>query len=363
MDGFLDYFGDVPDPRAANARHEFGEVLFIALSALLCGAQGCCDMADFARAKQGLLGTVLKLPHGPPSHDTFSRLFRHLDPQAFEAAFARFTRAFARAHAKPLEGVVALDGKALRGAYLRGRKATPLHLVNVWAAEARLTLGQRLAPGRNEVAGVLEALALLDLDGCTVTADALHCRVDTAAAILARGGDYALALKANQPRLLAAAEALLDAGQGADHAVEGPTRAHDRLETRVATVVPAPALARTHGFPGLVAIARVESRRRADDAPHVRVFALSRRMGAAEALRVARTHWHIENRLHWQLDVALDEDRCRSRKDHGPQNLALLRKLALNLLQTHPQKASIPRKIKRAAWDEAFLTELLAQMR
>src|SRR5580658_6614996 len=137
MQGFVAQFGDVPDPRASNARHDFLEVIFVALAAVLCGAEDCTDMALFAVSKLELLRQIVKLEHGPPSHDTFSRVFRLIDPEAFEAAFARFTAAFAGA----LKGVVAIDGKALRGAYERGRKATPLHLVNVWAAEARLVIG------------------------------------------------------------------------------------------------------------------------------------------------------------------------------------------------------------------------------
>ena len=139
MEEFSTYFREVGDPRAGNARHDFLELIFVALAAVLCGAEDCTDMAEFARAKLGVLRQVVDLPHGAPSHDTFSRVFRLLDPERFEAAFARFTAAFAGA----LEGVVAIDGKALRGAYQRGCKATPLHLVNVWAAEKRLVIGQR----------------------------------------------------------------------------------------------------------------------------------------------------------------------------------------------------------------------------
>ena len=156
MESFSVCFGDVGDPRAGNARHDLLELVFVALAAVLCGAEDCTDMALFARAKLDLLREVVKLEHGPPSHDTFSRVFRLLDPEPFEAAFTRFTLAFAGA----LNGVVAIDGKALRGAYERGRKATPLHLVNIWAAQARLVIGQRLAPGRNEVLGVQQALTL-----------------------------------------------------------------------------------------------------------------------------------------------------------------------------------------------------------
>ena len=246
MDEFSAYFGEVDDPRAGNARHNLLELIFVALAAVLCGAEDCTDMAEFARAKLSLLRQVVDLEHGPPSHDTFSRVFRLLDPEPFEAAFARFTAAFAGA----LEGVVAIDGKALRGAYDRGRKATPLHLVNVWAAEKRLVIGQRLAPGRNEVAGVLEVLTLLRLDGCIVTADALHCRPDTAQAILATGADYALAIKENRPKLLASAKALIAMGEQADIATIRSGPAHDRTEIRHAIVVPAETL----DFPGIAAV-------------------------------------------------------------------------------------------------------------
>lgn len=358
MERFAIYFGEVSDPRADNARHDFLEVIFVALAAVLCGAEDCTEMALFARARLAVLRSIVRLKHGAPSHDTFSRVFRLIDPEPFEAAFARFTAAFGGA----LKGVVAIDGKALRGAYERGRKAVPLHLVNIWAAEARLVIGQRLAPGRNEVLGAQQALALLRLEGCIVTADALHCRADTAQAILAAGAGYALAVKANQPTLLAQAKALIEAADQSLKAREGQSFAHDRSEDRTALVAPA----RDIDFPGIAAVARVESHRQATDGGEpliVRWFLLSTVLPARRMLEVARTHWSIENQLHWVLDVDFDEDRARSRKDNAPQNLALIRKLALNLLRQHPEKGSIKGKIKRAAWNENFLLSLISQMR
>lgn len=358
MDEFLGYFGELPDPRAANARHDFLEVIFVALAAVLCGAEDCTDMALFGRAKLDLLRQVLKLEHGAPSHDTFSRVFRLIAPEPFEAAFARFAAAFAGA----LTGVVAIDGKALRGAYERGRKAVPLHLVNIWAAEARLVIGQRLAPGRNEVLGAQQALALLRLDGCIVTADALHCRPDTAQAILDTGADYALAVKANRPALLAKAQALTAAIDLEGQALDGPVRAHDRTERRSAIVVPASGI----DFPGVAAVARVETHRKTESGTETTItrwFLLSTRLSPERMLAVARAHWTIENQLHWVLDVDLGEDAARSRKDHAPRNLALVRKLALNLLRQHPDKGSIKGKIKRASWNNDFLLSLLAHMR
>jgi predicted transposase YbfD/YdcC len=362
MGRFVEYFGEVRDPRGKNALHDFVEILFIALAAMLCGAESCVDMADFARAKRDALGEVLDLKYGTPSHDSFSRVFRALDPVSFEGGFRRFMAAFGR----KISGVVAIDGKAVRGAYEHGRKATPLHLVNVWAAEARLVLAQATAPRRNEVQGVLDILGLLALDGCTVTVDALHCRRDVAQAILASGADYLIACKANQPGLHADVRKRLASGGRCSRAESGPVLAHGRLESRKAVVMRVPDLAEKHGFPGLCAIACVTAQRRADgqDSPSAtRFFLLSRPMAAKRLLKIVRQHWHIENRLHWVLDVALGEDRARNRKDNGPENLAILRKIALNLLQTHPEKASIRRKIKRAGWENSFLFSIVANMR
>lgn len=358
MDGFAEHFADVSDPRADNARHDFLEVIFVSLAAVLCGAEDCTDMALFARAKLDVLRQVVKLKHGPPSHDTFSRVFRLIAPEPFEAAFARFTAQFAGA----LKGVVAIDGKALRGAYERGRKAMPLHLVNIWAAEARMVIGQRLAPGRNEVLGAQQALALLSLDGCIITADALHCRADTAQAILDTGADYALAVKANQPKLLAKAQALIEAANRGHEIADGPALAHDRVESRAALVVAASGI----DFPGIAAVGKVETHRQMAGEPDVvitRWFLLSLVVSPQRMLEIARTHWTIENQLHWVLDVDFGEDAARSRKDNAPQNLALIRKLALNLLRQHPEKGSIKGKIKRAAWNDDYLFSLLGHMR
>jgi predicted transposase YbfD/YdcC len=358
METFSRFFSEVADPRAGNARHDLLELMVVALAAVLCGAEDCTDMAAFARAKLGFLRQMMKLEHGPPSHDTFSRVFRLLKPEPFEAAFAKFTAAFAGA----LKGVVAIDGKALRGAYERGRKATPLHLVNIWAAETRLVIGQRLAPGRNEVLGAQQALALLNLEGCIVTADALHCRPDTAQAILDTGADYALALKANHPRLLTRVQALVEATDATEQASSGPAGTHDRIERRTALVVAATGI----DFPGIAAVACVKTYRKPAAEPEqliTRWFLLSTQLSAERMLDVARTHWSIENQLHWVLDVAFGEDAARSRKDYAPQNLALIRKLATNFIRQHPDKASIKVKIKRAGWDDTFLTALLAHMR
>jgi predicted transposase YbfD/YdcC len=360
-------FRGLSDPRAANARHDLLEVLVIALAATLCGAESRADMADFGRAKEGLLRLFLRLDHGIPSHDTFSRVFRLLNPQAFEAAFRRFMAVFAKANGLNLTGVVAVDGKALRGAFERGERSTPLHVVNVWAVEARMALAQQKAPGRNETAGALEVLELLSLDGCLVTADALHCHRAFAASVLDRGGDYVLAIKANRgPLFTAVARQFARAGKRSISEQIEPS-SHDRRETRRATIMRNTSLAAAHDFPGVVAVGRVTSRRllrghRAEP-PVVRYYLLSKYMSPTRLLHVTRSHWTIENQLHWVLDVHFGEDANRARKDNAPENLAILRRLALNMLRSHPDPASIRRKIKRAGWDDAFLLATLGHMR
>ena len=234
------------DPRASNVRHDLVEIIVIALAATLAGAKTCTEFEFFGKGREELLQRFLELRSGIPSHDTFSNVFRALDPKGLEAILRKLSKGFG------IKGVVSIDGKALRGAFMRGRQSTPLHMVNVWAAGTRMALAQRKAPNRNEVAGVLEVLASLDLDGALVTADALHCRPDVAQAIRDRKGHYVLAIKSNRGRLFKAAKALLDtarrparatrrrrrdlADERIDHGVRSPDRIHLRL--RAATGLP-----------------------------------------------------------------------------------------------------------------------------
>jgi len=364
---FEKLFRKLADPRAANARHELWEVLFIALAAVLGGAQSCCEMALFGRSKEELFRGILVLEHGIPSHDTFSRVFRLLDPEAFEKVFRQFMAAFAKAHGLDLRGVVAVDGKALRGAYERGKAATPLHMVNIFATEARIALGSRKAPGRNEAKGALELLKMVPLEGCIVTTDALHCSRPFAKAVLARGADYVLALKENQKKLFDAVARRFARGGKRSVAQRREPSTHDRCEIRRATVIRNTSVAAANGFPGVAALARITSRRRRHGAPaeraSVRYYLSSKYMPAKQLLQIKRSHWGIENQLHWVLDVLFAEDANRSRSDNAPENLATLRRLALNIIRNHPTRTSIRQKVKRAGWDDGFLRELFAHMR
>ena len=367
MGKFKSVFGKLRDPRAANAQHALVEVLFIALAALLCGAQGPTDMAEFGRAREELLRRFLRLEHGVPSHDTFGRVFALLEPKAFEQAFRRFMAGFARFHRIDLTGVVAVDGKALRGAYERGLSATPLHMVNVFATQARMVLASRKAPGRNEALGALEALRVLRLKHKIVTADALHCSRPFASLVLEKGADYVLALKRNQSKMYSAVVNRFARSGLRSTAEHLEPSAHDRREWRRATVIRDKTLAASQNFPGIAALARVTSRRRLHgakaDKPFIRYYLLSRYIPARKLLEIVRCHWGIENRLHWILDVVFEEDRSRVRSAHAPENIAVLRKLALNIVRAHPEKISMRQKINRAAWNQAFLISLLSHMR
>jgi predicted transposase YbfD/YdcC len=363
MKGFIAIFEEVPDPRDFNARHLLPEILFIAVAASLGGANSYSAFAQFGRAKEALLRHFLTLPHGIPSHCTFERVFRHLDPAALEAALVRLTAALGQALGQTGAGqVVAVDGKRLRGAYERGCAHMSPILVSAYLAETRLVLAQTRAPNCGEVEGVLRLLDLVALDGATVTGDALHCTCKTAAALRARNADYVLTLKGNRSGLAKAAAARFErAGPRAPWAEAGE-RGHDRSEHRIAWVVPAPDLAQRHKFKGLAALGRIEAWRQQGsqaETHKVRTFVLSKVMTPSELLSTVREHWGIENEVHWELDVVFQEDACRTRKDHGPANLAVVRKVALNLLRANPAKQSLNLKRQMAGWSDTYLLELM----
>ena len=366
MQSYISILREVHDPRDINARHPVGTVLFLTLAATLCGAKSCVEVSDFAAGREKELSEIVDLPYGAPSHDTFSRLFRLLDPAELTKAFTAFMTALrAELGLGPTQGVVAIDGKSLRRGYEKGRSHMPPLMVSVWDSQTRVAIAQARAPGGNEIAATLELLGGLVLKGCTVTADALHCHPAMAQAVLDAKADYALGLKANNGPLHAAAErAFANAGDdAASQATE--EKAHGRIEWRRASVLPAPIAARAL-LPGLKALGRIEARRTATNGKtetDTRYIALSRKLTPDNMAEVVRAHWGIENQLNWILDVVFDEDAARTRKDYGPENLAVIRRLAQNILRMHPSDDSISRKMRRALWSKDFFFELFAHMR
>jgi predicted transposase YbfD/YdcC len=366
MGDFFVIFQSVPDPRDLNARHDLPEMLFIALAAMVCGAESCVEMAEFGRKKEALLRTILVLKHGVPSHDTFSRVLQRLDPVALEEAFARFMEAFRHALGPGAgRSVLAVDGKSLKGAYEKGRAHMPPMMVSVWGVTMRMTLTQTEAGEGGEAEAAIRLLEHLSLKGCVVTADAIHCDRRTVETVKRRGGDYVIALKLNQRKLLASVAALLDTAGSHGRSAETSEQGHGRQERRSILVVAAPGLAAAHRFKGLTTVARVTSERTLDGktSREERLFVASRRFAPFDLLEIIRSHWDIENGSHWQQDVVFHEDLARNRKDNGPRNLALLRRLTANILKSVPDKASTRVKRLKAAWSEDFFLDALTHMR
>jgi predicted transposase YbfD/YdcC len=364
MSDFSVIFASVPDPRDINARHDLGDMLFIALAAMLCGAESCVEMAQFGENKEALLRTILELKHGVPSHDTFTRVLRRLDPAALEDAFIRFMDAFSRALG-PGPRVLAVDGKSLKRAYEKGHAHMPPMMVSVWGTQMRMTFAQTQAGEGGEAEAAITLLQRLSLQGCVVTADAIHCDRRTVETVKQRGGDYVIALKLNQRKLYTTVAALIDVAGSRARSAETCEDGHGRHERRSILVVAAPGLAREHGFKGLTTVARVVSERTADGKTtrEERLFIASRRFAPLDLLDIIRKHWDIENGSHWQQDVVFHEDLARNRKDNGPRNLALLRRLTANILKMTPDKASTRGKRLKAGWSEEFFLDALTHMR
>ena len=367
METFITILREVRDPRDYTARHDCASMLFVALMATLCGAKSCVGIADFCAAYEAVLCEIVDLPHGAPSHDSFSRLFRLLDPEEMARAFMAFAKALrAGLGLGPATGVVAIDGKRLRRGYERGRAHMPPLMISVWDVQTRLSLSARASGDGNEVEATLEALKSLDLKGCTVTADALHCHPKMAEGILARRGHYVLKLKGNNGPLQACAAATFEQADanGRTRFCETNEKAHGRTERRRVSVVAAPKDGAN--MPGLVMFARIESERRKGEGKvetNIYYAALSKRYTARKLMEIIRAHWDVENRLHWPLDVVFDEDDARTRKDYGPQNLSFIRRMALDILTSHPDKRSPARKMQLAAWSQEFLFELFTHLR
>ena len=313
MQVFLSAFDDVPDPRASNARHDLGELLVIAFVSVLCGSTSCAEMAAFGRAKESFFRGFLKLKHAIPSHDTFSGVFRMIDPKALDAAFGKV---LAEVAALLRDGdVIAIDGKALRGARDKGESARTRMMVSAYASRLRLTLATAAADHGTELDAALEVLGLIALKGKVVTADALHCNRRTVAAINAGGGDWCLALKANQDSLLSDARACFGRVKDGHPTTCVEEVNHGRKESRTAVVVSAKGLAEHHDFPGLTAFGRIEGTREVEGTAtsETRHFALSWTPTPEVLLDTVRAHWAIENVLHGQLDVSFREDAGRMR--------------------------------------------------
>jgi predicted transposase YbfD/YdcC len=362
------FFFPLRDPRRRHLRkHLLMDIVVIALCAVIAGANDWQQVVAFARARRDWLSTFLRLPHGIPSHDTFERVFDRLDPSAFAACFQRWIEALA---ARLQLRHIAIDGKTLRGSGNGPKGWKALHLVSAWATDCRLSLGQVAVDDKsNEITAIPQLLQLLDLHGALVTIDAMGCQREIAKTVVDGGGDYVFTVKDNQPHLLedisACVSRMLEAeGDDAKYETwETEERGHGREEARLYLTVTDPqGIRNQEAWAGLSVIGmcvrtRVVQGKRSQE---LHYFMGSRRMSARAYGEALRGHWGIENNLHWQLDVTFAEDDSRVKRRHGAENLALLRRLALTLLQRHGGKESMACKRYMATLDTAFLEEILA---
>jgi len=362
MDNPLKYFSELTDPRVErNREHLLEEILLIAIAAVLSGAESWNDIAEYGEDKLEWLETFLTLPGGIPSHDTFNRVFQALDPEEMEKGFVAWVSSIARLTAGE---VVAIDGKSLCGTRESGKK-TLVHMVSAWAETNGLVLGQRKVDDKsNEITAIPRLLDALELAGTVVTIDAMGCQREIARRIVEKKADYVLAVKENQPSLLAD---IKDSFQmlAADAVDEEIDCGHGRVERRTCSVLAdLTLLEKPFEWASLKGLVRIESERyhkvSGKTEREIRYYITSLQTDARRLNSVIRQHWGIENKLHWVLDVDFDEDLCRKRAGHAAENFSLLQRIALNILkQDKPSRRSIKGKHLHAAWNCSYLLKLL----
>lgn len=363
MPTLCSYFNEEDDPRKSNApRHKFCDLMTISLLCALCGGETAVDMEHFGQMKEEFLCEFLDLPYGIPCHDAYSRLFRLMKPTSLQAFFDKFRRDFAAAQAE--HPAIAIDGKEMRRSFDKAAAQSNLNVVTAFAHGARLSLGMtQTAKGGGEILALRELIEMLDVRGITITADALHCQRETCDLIVREGGDYCMQLKGNQGDMQADVRAFV-ADQDIEHidefiSVDGD---HGRIEERSYRVYDVPDyLIDTHQWPHLGAFVHVVSKRTVGETTShsERLYLLSKCLSAKAAATLIRGHWEIENSLHWSLDVVMNDDQHRARRDNAPANFAALRRIALGIIKANNAKGSNRVKFKKAGWSNDFLRTLI----
>ena len=364
----FDHFVVIEDIRdEKKRRHLLIDMLVIAITAVICGADGWTQVAAFGKAKEAWFRQFLQLPNGIPSHDTFGRVFSVLSPEVFEARFREWVASVREVCG---EDIVAIDGKSLRRSHCRKKGLGPLHMVSAWSVANGLVLAQQATEAKsNEIAAIPEVLALLELKGCIVTIDAMGCQKAIAKDIVAQGGDYVLALKGNQSTLAQAVEELFIDADAVDYAgwpmdsYETIDRGHGRIETRrYFTLTAVDKIPQSADWEKLNMVGMVQSERQVNDktTQETRFYIASIGGDAQRFAWAVRNHWGIENGVHWCLDIAFREDESRVRDRQAANNLAVMRHIALNLLKKDTTvKGGIKTKRLVAGWDEDYLANLL----
>ncbi|HEY5729770.1 MAG TPA: ISAs1 family transposase [Anaerolineales bacterium] len=372
LEAIEQHFSKVTDPRVDRTKeHKLMDMIVIAICAVICGAEGWTDIENFGNSKLPWLKSFLELPNGIPSHDTFGRVFSMLDAEQFQLAFYEWVLAVNEI----VQGqIINIDGKRLAGSedkYL-GKRA--IYMVSAWAEENEIVLGQRKVDEKsNEITAIPELLKILAISGCIVTIDAIGTQTNIAKTIIAAEADYVLSVKENQGHLFEDISVLFAVDQAHDFKYatlehhQEVNKGHGRIETRECWCTSEPAylnlIRDQENWVGLCSIAMVISTRMVGDkqTKKTRYYISSLPSDPEKLMHVVRRHWAIENELHWVLDVAMNEDHSRVRKDQAPENLAVLRHIALNLLkQEKTAKGGIHAKQLQAAWKEDYLLKVLS---
>jgi predicted transposase YbfD/YdcC len=366
----LEHFKTLEDPRAEHLlEHQLLDIIGLTICAVICGADTWVDIENYGHSKAAWLRGFLKLPNGIPSHDTIARLFAALDPESLQECFMSWVRAVAQLSQGE---VIAIDGKTLRHSYDTGGGKRAIHMVSAWASQNRLVLGQvKVNDKSNEITAIPQLLRVLQLNGCIVTIDAMGTQKEIAKQIIAGGADYILSLKGNQGNIYQDVEQLFEWSRKTQfndiphEFYQTLDSDHGRIEIRRHWLLEeVEHLIDAQLWSGLQRVGLVESERRlAGQQPTIeqRYYLVSLDGDVERFAQSVRTHWGIENQVHWVLDVAFNEDASRVRKDHAPENLALIRHVALNLLrQDTCAKGGIKAKRLKAGWDNVYLSRILA---
>lgn len=374
LEAIEEHFSKVTDPRKDRTKeHKLIDIIVIAICAVICGAEGWVDIELYGNSKLHWLSTLLELPNGIPSHDTFGRVFSLIDAQQFQFAFYDWVLAVNEITAGQ---VINIDGKCLRGSDEKRLGKRAIYMVSAWAEANEIVLGQRKVDEKsNEMTAIPELLKILSISGCIVTIDAIGTQTNIAQTIIEAKADYVLGVKKNQGNLFEDISVLFAVDQKQDFKyasfdyIKTVNKGHGRIDVRECWSTSNPEylnlIRNVQAWTGLQSIAMIVCTRIIGETQtkQIRFYISSLPSDAKRILETVRKHWSIENELHWVLDVALNEDRSRVRKDQAPENLAVLRHIALNLLkQEKTAKGGIHAKQLQAGWREDYLLKILASV-